>query len=156
MVDFFKFLHIVLAFIFFSGTMVNTVLMMQAAKEPNIQAVAPIAKMAGQVAIFMVYLPFILLGVFGVLTAQQMHIPLTGTGWLEAAYVSSIVGFLVGFFVMGGHGRATKPLVIAAMKAGKKTPELQAHLDSKKPMIVGTLLDALIIWIIVLMVFKPF
>ena len=156
MADFFRFMHIVLVLIFFSGTVVNAVLMARAAKEPSIQAVAPLGKMAGQVAIFMIYLPLILVGIFGVLTAQQQHIPLTGTGWLDAAYVSTIVGFLVGVFVMGGHGRAAKSLIIEAMKQGKKTPELQAHLNSKTPKIVGMLLDGLIVWIIVLMVFKPF
>ncbi len=150
-----KFFHLLSVIIFVSGTFVVTFLMARAAKEKSIDSVVELIKTSARLSMFMIYLPLILAGAFGVLTAWQMKLPLTGLRWLEIAYVATTIGLLTGFFVLGGHGKKALKLAVADLPTGNKSPELQAELDSRTAKIVGGLLNLLVLFILVLMVFKP-
>lgn len=154
--EYYKFFHIVFVLIFFSGVIVSMMSMIRAQREPNIHTVRTLVRTADHAGLFMVTLPLILTGVFGILTAWQQKIPLTDTGWLNAAYGATIVMFVAGGVVFGGQTRRAVRLADRDVPQDAKSPEIQAVLSSPIPRIAGPLLMGLMIYIIVLMVFQPF
>lgn len=156
MADFFKHIRILLVMIFFSGTITSTIVMSRARRESNIQTVAAYGRIAGFAGPFLIGLPLTLVGIFGVLTSWKEHYSLTGTGWINAAYASLIIGWLAGNIILGGHTCKVAGLAEHDLGRGKKSEELQTELDKPLAIWLGAALQLLVLWIIYLMVFKPF
>ncbi len=150
------FFHILLALVFFSGTIVAAVASARAANEQNVHTIRTLAKMAKMVSLIMIYPAIIALSVIGVFLADQEDLSLTDTGWLNAAYVSVIIGFLLGLGVLGSHGAKVVKLADRDVASGQVSPELRAALNAKLPKIIGGALHALVVYVVVLMVFKPY
>ncbi|MBM4405779.1 MAG: DUF2269 family protein [Chloroflexi bacterium] len=154
--EYLKFFHIVFVLTFFSGTIVSMMTGIAAAKAKSIESVAILTGIAARAAKFVTIPSFILVGIFGVLTASEQNLDLTGTGWLNAAYVASILGFILGLAVLTRHGAKAAKLAARDAQAGKKSEGLEKELNAPLPKIVGPLLHLLVAYIIVLMVFQPY
>jgi uncharacterized membrane protein len=151
-----SFFHILLAFVFFSGTIVAAVASAWAAREQNVHTIRTLTNMAKMVSLIMIYPAIIALGIIGVFLAQEQDLSLTDTGWLNAAYAATALGLLLGLFVMGRQSMRAARLAERDAAAGQKSAELQAVLSERLPKIVGGALHGLVVYILVLMVFKPF
>ena len=151
-----KFFHILLVMIFFSGTIVAAVSSAWAAKAKDVQTVQSLIHMAKTFSIIMIYPAFIAMAILGVFLAHEESLSLTHTGWLKAAYAASGLGFLVGVGVMGRNGAKLQKLADRDAPTGQISPELRAALDSPMPKIVGGLLHTLVVYLLVLMVYKPY
>ena len=127
-------------------------------KSTSVEAIA-VPTHLGRVAEYIIIPSAILLGIFGVLTAWQEHRPLTGGAgnwWLVVAYFALGAAVLIGLTVMLPHSAKAEKVAAEAAAKGQKTPELQKVLSSPVPKIAGNFLTLLIIFFLVLMVFKPF
>ncbi len=80
MADFFKYIHILLVLVFFSGTIVATVVMTRARREQNIHSVVALTRIAGFAGPFLIGIPLTLVGVFGVLASWKAHYSLPARG----------------------------------------------------------------------------
>lgn len=154
--EYLKFFHIVFVLTFFSGTIVSMMTGIAAAKAKSIDSIVVLTGIEARAAKFVTVPSFILVGIFGILTASEQNLDLTDTGWLNAAYGASIIGFVLGVAVMARHALASHKLAVRDAQAGKKSDELDKELNSKLPKIVGPLLHLLVVYILVLMVFKPY
>ncbi len=154
--EYYKFFHVILALTFFAGTIVSMMAMNRAAKETNVHTAQTLVRMGSFAGQWLITPPLILVGIFGVLAAQDLGYSLTDTGWLNAAYAATAVGLVLGITVMGDHGRKAQRLVDRDVESGEKSDELQAVLTAPLPRIVGSGLHGLVIYVVVLMVFKPF
>lgn len=153
--DALRFFHIVFVLVFFSGTIVVITTMSRARREPNIHAVRTLVRLANHAGLYLVTPPLVIAAILGVFSAKRLHIPLTDTGWLNAAYAATALAVLLGL-VMGAVARRAARLADRDAQNGSRSPELDAALASPLPMIVGPALHALVTYIIVLMVFQPF
>ncbi|MCH8191738.1 MAG: DUF2269 family protein [Chloroflexi bacterium] len=154
--EYYEFFHIVFVLIFFSGTIVAMLAERNARNESNIHTVRSLVGMVHHSWMYLVNLPLVLTGIFGALTAWQLELPLTDTGWLNAAYGAIIVSVALALAVTFGHSRRVLRLAERDAQQGAKSPELQALLSSPAPRIATPVLHAIVAYIIVLMVFKPF
>jgi uncharacterized membrane protein len=154
--EYLKLFHIIFVLTFFSGTIVSTMAGIGASKAKGLESIAALMGLSARASKFVTIPSFILVGVFGILTASQQNLDLTGTGWLNAAYVASIIGFILGLTVMTRHSIKTHKVAMRDAQAGKRSDELDRELNSKAVKIVGPLLHALVAYILVLMVFKPY
>ncbi len=150
------FFHILFVLVFFSGTIVSTMAMMRAERETNVQTVKALTKMSAISQRFLIELPVVVLGVLGVFLAREEDLSLTDTGWLNAAYAATALGLLLSLFVMGRQSMRAAKLAERDAAAGQKSAELQAVLSERLPKAVGGALHGLVVYILVLMVYKPF
>lgn len=151
-----KFFHILFVLVFFSGTIVSMMAMVRAEREANVHTVRALTRMANQSQRFLIEIPVIVLAVLGVVLAAKQHYPLTDTGWLNAAYASTILGFALGVGIMSRQARKAAKMAERDALAGQKSDELQAALSERLPKIIGGALHALVLYVLVLMVFKPY
>ncbi|MEE9284198.1 MAG: DUF2269 family protein [Dehalococcoidia bacterium] len=154
--EYYELFHIVFVLIFFSGTIVAMLAARSARSASNIETVRSLVGMAHHAWVYLVNLPLVLTGIFGALTAWELELPLTDTGWLNAAYAAIIVSVALALAVTFGHSRRALRLAQRDVQQGSKSPELQAVLSSPVPRIATPLLHAIVAYIIVLMVFQPF
>ncbi|MBI2867893.1 MAG: DUF2269 family protein [Chloroflexi bacterium] len=154
--EYLKLFHIIFVLVFFAGTIVSMMAGMRAEKAAALETIVALTGLGKNAAKFLTIPSFILVGVFGVLTAREQGLSLTDTGWLNAAYSASVLGFLLGVLVMYRSEAKAHALAARDLAAGKKSEELEKALRSPVPKIVGPLLHGLVLYILVLMVFKPF
>lgn len=150
------FFHVLLAFVFFSGTVVASVASAWAAREQSIYAIRTLTNIAKNVWVVMIYPSIIALSVIGVFLADEENLSLTDTGWLNAAYLSVIIGFVLGLVVLGRHGAKVAKLAARDAPTGQVSPELRMALNAPVPKVAGGFLHALVVYVLVLMVFKPY
>ena len=98
----------------------------------------------------------LLTAVFGILTAWQQNWPLTTTGWLSATYVVVIVAFITPLLTLKRYGDRAMALMPEAREKGEVLPEQMDLITGPKARVAGLFLWGLLIFIIVMMVFKPF
>jgi uncharacterized membrane protein len=151
-----KFFHLLLVFTFFAGTMVASVASGWAARAKDVATVRTLIAMAKTISIALIYPSIIALSVVGVFLADKQGWDLNGPGWLNAAYTSVVIGFVLGLGVLGRNGIRLQKLADRDAPTGQISTELRSALDAPMPKIVGGLLHALVIYILVLMVFKPY
>jgi hypothetical protein len=77
-------------------------------------------------------------------------------GWLAALGASFIFFYFVCLPLMGFGLRRARLASLIAAKKGEITPELQAILDDRVPIVFSTLLVLSVPWMAWLAVFKPF
>ncbi len=150
------FLHILFVLIFFGGTVVATVSGFRLATAKDVKEIAGLAQM-NQVAEFgLIYPAYVLVGIFGWLTAWQQGWALTGTGWLTASYIVSGVALIMSVAILSRFSMRLKALATESLKQGSVSKPLAQLQASKMPMMVSNFLHILLIFMLVLMVFKPF
>ena len=98
----------------------------------------------------------VIVSVLGVLTAWRLHLPLTSTGWLIASYITVFAAVALPNMIEARNGIKAMNLMPQAREKGEVLPE-QIHLiDGPIPRLAGLVNLGLLIFILVLMVFKPF
>jgi uncharacterized membrane protein len=97
----------------------------------------------------------IVVGILGILTAWQQKWLLTDTLWLNISYALTIVGTILPPLTLKRWGEAAGKLMPQAIQQGKVLPEQRALIGSVKYRGVDLLMNALLIAIIIVMVFKP-
>lgn len=153
--EYLEFFHIAAAFIVVSGIAISEVAVRRARKtdDPKIFAtLMGIAKIAGP----MTGAGLVLAGILGVLTAWREGLPLTTTGWLNAAYAATIVALVVPPLTFLRWERAVMALMPQAVQQGEVLPEQKAILGGPAWRATNLFMSALLVFIVVLMVFRPF
>ena len=98
----------------------------------------------------------VLTGFFGFLTAWKQGWPLTSTNWIIAAYISLFVAILIGFLVDRRHGEKARGMMQRAYQVGSVLPEQIQLIDGVSARFFGAANAGILVFLIVLMVFKPF
>jgi uncharacterized membrane protein len=153
--EYLKFFHIVSAFVLVTGVSFIQYGHARAIRSQDVRAFGfylSLVKSGGM----MTGLGVVLAGTFGILTAWQQKWPLTDTGWLNAAYAVTIVATILPQFTLKRWGQQAGKMMPQAMQQGKVLPEQLAVLTSPKYRAVDLFMLGLLVFIVVLMVFKPF
>ena len=98
----------------------------------------------------------LLTSVFGILTAWQQNWPLATTGWLTATYIVVFIALITPLITLKRYGDRATALMPEARERGAILPEQIDLVSGPKARIAGHFLSGLLIFVIVLMVFKPF
>lgn len=153
--EYLKVFHLLFMMAFFAGTIVSTMAGIRARKAQEIETVATLTRMSSSAGLFLTTPAFMLTGLFGVLTAQQQNLALMDTAWLNAAYGATVIVFVLGVGVMVRRDVRAARLAARDQIMGSRSPELDAALSERLPMLVGPVLHALVAYLVVMMVFQP-
>ena len=153
--EYLKVFHLLFMMVFFAGTIVSTMAGMRARKAQKIETVATLTRMSSSAGLFLTTPAFMLTGLFGVLTAQQQNLALTGTAWLDAAYGATVIVFVLGIGVMVRRDVRAARLAARDQGMGSRSAELDAALSERLPMVVGPVVHLLVVYLIYMMVFQP-
>jgi len=153
--EYLKLFHLLFALAFFAGTIVSTMAGIRARKAQEIETVATLTRMSSSTNLFLTTPALMLTGLFGVLTAQQQHLALTDTEWLNAAYGATVILFVLGVGVMVRRDVRAARLAARDQVTGSRSVELDAALSERLPMVVGSVLHLLVVYLVFMMVFQP-
>ena len=153
--EYLKFFHLVFAFVMMGGIFLSQYAIVQARRttEPSIFAtflkMSAFGGMLGAIGLVSV-------SVLGVLTAWQQDLSLTATGWLNAAYATVIVALVIPPLTFARWEKRAVALMPEAEAQGEVLPEQKRLVGGPQYRVVNSVMSALLVWMLVLMVFKPF
>jgi hypothetical protein len=98
----------------------------------------------------------LLAGATGVFWGSAAHYDFVKDGWLLALWLCYAVALLICLPLLGLGLRRARLLSLQAAKTGKITPELEEALHDNVPLVFGTLIIALSLFMAWLAVYKPF
>ncbi len=153
--EYLKFFHLVFGFVLVSGVVLAAYAEVMAPRTRDLgqfEAYLKVGNFGGMLA----GLGTVMASVFGILTAWQQNWPLTSTGWLSATYVVMIVAFITTLITLKRYGDRAVALMPEARAGGEVLPEQIDLVSGPKARFAGLFLWGLLVFVIVLMVFKPF
>ena len=153
--EYLKFFHIVFAFVMVGGISISEYAMVQARRTTEPATFGAFVRMSAAGGIVS-GVSLIVVSVLGVLTAWQQHIPLTSTGWLNAAYATVIVATILPMATFARWGKKAEGLVPEALEKGAVLPEQKQLISGTRYHLVNGLMILLLVWVVYIMVFKPF
>ncbi len=153
--EYLKFFHLVFGFILVSGVVLAAYAELMARRARDLTQFEVYLKVGGFGGM-LAGGGTLLTAVFGILTAWQQNWPLTTTGWLSATYVVVIVAFITPLLTLKRYGDRAMALMPEAREKGEVLPEQMDLITGPKARVAGLFLWGLLIFIIVMMVFKPF
>lgn len=156
------FLHIFSSIMLVGGIFARQIVRTYAKKLPDVNAIAELYKAALRIETVMIR-PFTLFVVlFGAIYAAMINAPIFGflqgadQNWL---LVTNIMVLLIPFpiiFFFIPHGKRIEMLMEAARASGQVTPELKQHLHDATIRRLHLAEMAGVVFVVYLMVFKPF
>ena len=153
--EYLRFFHIAIAFLYV-GAVALAVYGQQRAVRSRSPQVFEIYLRTAAFGGMMAGVGIVLASVFGVLTAWQQGWPLTSTGWLLGAYISVFVMLFLGIFVQRRNTNKALALLPQAQETGQVLPEQFRLIDGLAARLTNLLSMGLLVFVIVLMVFRPF
>ena len=153
--EYLKFFHLIFAFLLVTGiglALYGTQRAAHTSKPSAFDLFLREARFGGILAAF----GSVLTGIFGVLTAWKQGWALTSTNWIIAAYISLFIAILIGFFVDRRNGEKARGLMQKAYQDGKVLPEQIQLIDGIRARLSALANAGILVFLIVLMVFKPF
>jgi uncharacterized membrane protein len=153
--EYLKFFHIFFAFMMMGGITVSQYAIVNARKtnEPGtFQTYLKMSAVGGQMGM----IGLAAVSILGVLTAWQQDLDLTGTGWLNAAYATAIVALILPPLTFARWEKQAALLMPEAQETSEVLPEQHRLVGGPQYRGVNIAMTALIVWMLVLMVFKPF
>ena len=154
--EYLKFFHLIFAFVMVGGIVLAIYGTAKAVKTEDPDQFEGHLK-AGETGGKLASVGLIAVSIFGVLTAWKQGWPLTSTGWLNATYVSVFIGGIVMPMAFDmRNAKKVKALMPKAREAGKVLPEQVRILAGPAARLTGVINMGILIFIVVLMVFKPF
>jgi uncharacterized membrane protein len=150
------FFHIVFTLLFVSGIVMASAAEIKMSKSKDLKEIAILFGLGEIASKFLIYPSVVLIGLTGWLAAWRIGYPLTGTGWLIASYIVTVVAVVISVSVLGRHSRKMAGLIADAEKQGRITDALVAAKADRVPMMTSNVLNVLLVFLLVLMVFRPF
>jgi hypothetical protein len=153
-----KLLHVVVAFWFVAGLIGRTVVIRQAARSPDVPAVAGLMGLAGRFEKLMVIPGSFAVLVAGLLTTWAQHRPWFehGAYWLVTSLAAYVALIALVPLVFLPRGRVFEAALQDARARGMVTPELGAAFQDRAVWLARTTEGAVVAFIVALMVLKPF
>jgi uncharacterized membrane protein len=157
-----RFLHITATIIFIGGIFARQVVRSYAKKADDVQIFAALSHAAGQIENFMVIPGNLVVIILGIILALMTGAPIFGflqgapRNWLLVSNILLIIGMLTVPTIFVPRGKKFDSVLKEAMVAGEMTPELRAELDDKVVRLAHVVEIILVVFIVALMVFKPF
>jgi len=157
-----RFVHIAGAILFVGGLAGRQLVRSVAARAGDVQALLAITQAAGRVERIMVIPGNSIVVVFGIILALMTKAPLLGflqgspTNWLLISLVVLLLGGAVVPLVFVPRGKMFEKALVEAVASGKITPEVEERLHDRTVALFHTLELAAVIFVMILMVFKPF
>lgn len=157
-----RFLHIVSAIVFIGGIFARQLTRSLANKTEDVYAFAALSQAAGRLENFMVIPGNAAVILFGVLLGLVTRAPILGflqgaaRNWLLVSNILLVLGFLAVPLVFLPRGKEFDRALAGALSVGEITPELRATVDDQVIRIFHGIEIALVVFIVWLMVFKPF
>jgi hypothetical protein len=158
----FLFLHIMSSIMLVGGTFARQIVRAYAKKSSDVRIISELYKAAGQIETVMIR-PFTLFVVlFGAIYAVMIKAPLFGflqgadQNWL---LVTNILVLLIPFpiiFFFIPRGKIFEPIMQDALAKGEVTPELRDQLHDPAMGSVHIVEMIGVVFVVILMVFKPF
>lgn len=153
--EYLKFFHIFFAFIMMGGIFLSQYAIVNARKTSEPRTFATYLKMSASGGM-MAGFGLVSVSLLGVLTAWQQNLDLTATGWLNGAYGAAILAFIIPPLTFARWEKQAAALMPEAEEKGEVLPEQHRLVGGPQYRIVNIALSALLVWMLVLMVFKPF
>lgn len=157
-----RFLHISTAIIFMGGIFARQMVRSDAKKTDDVRIFAALSQAAARIENFMVIPGNLAVILFGVLIALMTGAPIFGflqgasRNWLLVSNILLVLGFLAIPLVFIPRGKKFDLVLKEALAEGRMTPELRAALDDKLIRFLHTVEIVLVVFVVGLMVFKPF
>jgi len=157
-----RFVHIAGAILFVGGLAARQLVRSVGARAGDVQALLAITQAAGRVERLMVIPGNTIVVVFGIILALMTKAPLLGflqgspTNWLLVSLVVLLLGGGVVPLVFVPRGKMFEMALEEAVASGRITPELEESLHDRTVVLLHTLELAAVIFVMILMVFKPF
>jgi hypothetical protein len=160
--EFFLFLHIMSSILLVGGIFARQIVRSHAKKLSDIKAISELYKAAGRIETVMIrpFTGFVVL--FGGIYAAMVKAPIFGflqgasQNWL---LVTNILVLLIPFpiiFFFIPRGKVFEPIMSDALAKGQVTPELQEQLHDPAMKYMHLLEMVGVVFVVILMVFKPF
>jgi uncharacterized membrane protein len=153
--EYLKFFHIFFAFIMMGGIFLSQYGIVNARKTTEPGTFATYLKMSAAGG-KMSMIGLLAVSLLGVLTAWQQDLDLTATGWLNGAYGAAILALVIPFFTFVRWEKQAALLMPDAQDQGEVLPEQHRLIGGPQYRIVNVVMTVLIVWMLALMVFKPF
>ncbi|MDA0799563.1 MAG: DUF2269 family protein [Chloroflexi bacterium] len=153
--EYLKFFHLCFAFIMMGGIFLSQYAIVYARKTTEPGIFATYLKMSA-VGGKMSMIGLVSVSLLGVLTAWQQDLDLTATGWLNAAYGTAILALIIPFFTFARWEKQAAQLMPDALTQGQVLPEQHRLVGGPQYRGINIVMTILIVWMLVLMVFKPF
>jgi uncharacterized membrane protein len=157
-----RLLHILSAIVFIGGILARQLVRSLAEKTDDVHYFAALSQAAGRIENFMVIPGNLAAILFGVALALITGAPILGflqgasRNWLLVTNILLVIGFLTVPLVFVPRGKQFDLLLKDALAKGQMTPQLRAQLDDKTIRFVHQGEVTMLIFIVILMVFKPF
>ncbi len=157
-----RFLHITSAIVFIGGIFARQLVRSMANKTDDIRIFAALSQAAGQIENFMVIPGNLAVILFGIPLALMTGAPIFGflqgasRNWLLVSNILLIFGLLMVPLVFVPRGKKFDRVLKEALVEERITPELRAELNDKVIRFLHIAEIVLLVFIVVLMVFKPF
>jgi hypothetical protein len=153
--EYLKFFHIAVAFAMAGGIAISLYAIFQARQTAEPATFEIYSRMNGLGGMITAG-GFVVASVLGVLTAWQMHIPLTSTGWLNAAYATVAIMAFVSSLTFARWQKRTDSLTAEAREKGAVLPEQKRLIAGSRTGITWLFMMIMLVWLLYVMVFKPF
>ncbi len=156
------FLHITSTIVFIGGILARQLVRSLAARSPDVDNFAMLSQAAGRVETLMVIPGNMAVVIFGVPLALITGAPIFGflqgspQNWLLVSNILLLVGLVTVPLVFAPRGRQFDLALRDARAQGQWTPQLRAAVDDKLVHSVHAAEIVLVMFIVFLMVFKPF
>jgi uncharacterized membrane protein len=152
--EYLKFFHLLFAFIMMGGMFISQYAIIQARRtdEPGLFGIyLRMSKVGGSMAGG----GLLVVSLLGGLTAWQQNIPMS-TGWLSAAYATAIVAFIIPPLTFARWEKQAAALMPDAEAQGEVLAAQKQLIAGPRFRVVNSIITALLVWMLMLMVFKPF
>jgi uncharacterized membrane protein len=153
--EYLKFFHLFFAFIMMGGIFLSQYGIVNARKTTEPGTFATYLKMSAAGG-KMSMIGLVAVSVLGVFTAWQQDLDLTATGWLNASYATAILALIIPYLTFVRWEKQAAQLMPEALAKGEVLPEQHRLVGGPQYRGINIVMTVLIIWMLVLMAFKPF
>lgn len=152
-----RLLHMAALFFFLWGLGATLTPLFRFWRSPDLRAQVHAFQEAGRNQAGLLLPGLIVVGVSGLLWGLRSdHVDPIGTGWLLTVEIAYLVALFVCLPGMVAGLRRARLLALQAQKTGEISADLRATLDDRGPLVFGTLLAVLVVFMTVLAVLQPY